>query len=71
MNYARTALLLAGLFLAAGFLIAGEGGMTFALVLAMNILAYWNADRLFSTHPNTANRVHRLQEMAGAAGPWD
>lgn len=51
MNYARTALLLAGLtglFLAAGFLIAGEGGMIFALALAfaMNILAYWNSDKV-------------------------
>lgn len=51
MNYARTALLLAGLtglFLAAGFLIGGEGGMIFALLLAlaMNILAYWNADKV-------------------------
>lgn len=51
MNYARTAILLAGLtglFLAVGFLIAGEGGMIFALVLAfaMNILAYWNSDKV-------------------------
>jgi Zn-dependent protease with chaperone function len=34
-------------------------------------------DNLFRTHPSTAERVRRLQELAGAAGqpagrgPWD
>ena len=28
-------------------------------------------DSLFSTHPNTENRVRRLRQMGGAAGPWD
>lgn len=51
MNYARTALLLAamtGLFLAAGFLIAGEAGMLLALAIAcaMNLFAYWNSDKM-------------------------
>ncbi len=51
MNYLRTAILLAGLtalFLGAGFLIAGEAGLLFALVLAlaMNLFAYWNSDKV-------------------------
>ena len=51
MNYARTALLLSGmtgLFLAAGFLISGEGGILLALIIAlgMNLFAYWNSDKL-------------------------
>jgi heat shock protein HtpX len=51
MNYARTALLLAaltGLFLACGFLLGGEGGMliAFAIAVAMNFFAYWNADSM-------------------------
>jgi heat shock protein HtpX len=51
MAYMRTALLLAaltGLFLAAGFLIGGQQGMliAFAIACAMNLFAYWNADKL-------------------------
>ncbi len=51
MAYTRTALLLAaltGLFLAAGFLIGGQQGMVLAFVIAcaMNLFAYWNADKL-------------------------
>ncbi len=51
MAYMRTALLLAaltGLFLAAGFLIGGQQGMVLAFVIAcaMNLFAYWNADKL-------------------------
>jgi len=51
MSTLRTGLLLAGLtalFLAAGFLLGGEGGMMIALVvaLAMNVFAYWNSDKL-------------------------
>ena len=47
----RTALLLAGmtaLFLGAGFLLGGQGGMVIALGLAaaMNLFADWNSDRL-------------------------
>jgi heat shock protein HtpX len=36
------------LFLAAGYLLGGEGGMIIALViaLAMNLFAYWNSDRM-------------------------
>jgi len=51
MSYARTTLLLAAmtaLFLGAGFLLGGEGGMIIALViaLAMNAFAYWNSDKM-------------------------
>jgi heat shock protein HtpX len=51
MNYLRTAILLAGmtaLFLVIGFLIGGEAGMLFALVLAlaMNAFAYWNSGKM-------------------------
>lgn len=51
MGYARTALLLAamtGLFLAAGYLIGGQQGMIFALVVAgvMNVASYWYSDQL-------------------------
>ncbi|MFQ5783950.1 MAG: zinc metalloprotease HtpX [Alphaproteobacteria bacterium] len=51
MNYLRTAILLAaltGLFLAVGYLLGGEAGMilAFGLALAMNLFAYWNADRM-------------------------
>lgn len=51
MPYFRTALLLAALtalFLAAGLLLGGEGGMVIALVIAlgMNLFAYWNSDKM-------------------------
>ncbi len=51
MSTFRTGLLLAALtalFLAAGFLLGGEGGMMIALVLAvgMNVFAYWNSDKI-------------------------
>ena len=51
MNYLKTGMLLAGLtafFLVVGYLLGGQTGMMFALVLAagMNLFAYWNADRM-------------------------
>jgi heat shock protein HtpX len=51
MGYAKTALLLAAmtaLFLAAGYLIGGQQGMIFALVLAgvMNVVSYWYSDKM-------------------------
>ena len=67
MNYARTALLLAamtGLFLAVGYLIGGQGGMTiaFLIALAMNTFAYWNSDKLVL-------RMHGAQEVDAASAP--
>jgi heat shock protein HtpX len=51
MNYARTALLLAGLtalFMGVGYLIGGQSGMLIALLLAagMNLFSYWNSDKM-------------------------
>lgn len=51
MNYAKTALLLAGLtglFMAVGFMLGGQSGMLLALVIAAatNLFAYWNSDRM-------------------------
>jgi len=41
-----------------------------AHMFIVNPLSGKGADSLFSTHPSTANRVRRLREMAGVAGPW-
>ncbi len=51
MNYFKTGVLMAGmtaLFLAIGFLMGGQTGMTMALLFAVatNFYAYWNADRM-------------------------
>jgi heat shock protein HtpX len=51
MNYLRTSILLAGLtalFMGCGYMIAGESGMLFALILAagMNFFAYWSSDKV-------------------------
>lgn len=67
MSYARTALLLAGLtglFLAAGYLLGGEGGMVIALMFAVatNVFAYWNSDALVL-------RMHGAQEVDRRAEP--
>lgn len=50
-GYARTALLLAALtalFMGAGFLLGGQGGMLIALLFAVgaNAFAYWNSDKM-------------------------
>ena len=81
MGYMRTGLLLAamtGLFLAAGFLIGGQQGMViaFAIACAMNLFAYWNADklvlRMYGAEPvdeTTAPEFHRLvSDLAARAG---
>ncbi|MEM7225329.1 MAG: zinc metalloprotease HtpX [Pseudomonadota bacterium] len=67
MNYMRTAILLAAmtaLFLAVGFLIGGEAGMLFALVLAlgMNLFAYWNSDKVVL-------RMYRAKEVDKRSAP--
>jgi heat shock protein HtpX len=51
MNWLKTSILLSGLtalFMGAGYLLAGDGGIVIALVvaIAMNFFAYWNADSL-------------------------
>ena len=74
MNTFRTGLLLAaltGLFLAVGWLIGGGSGMVvaFLIALAMNVLAYWNADRMvlamYRAHPvdpASAPALHAIVE---------
>src|SRR5918996_1376504 len=67
MNFARTALLLAAmtaLFLAVGYLIAGEGGamIAFLIALAMNGWAYWNSDK-------AVLRMHNAQPVTRGSAP--
>ncbi len=85
MNYLRTAILLAvltALFMTAGFLLAGEGGMLIALVVAtgMNLFAWWNSGdavlRYYRaqevdarTHPGFHAIVSRLAQQAGLPMP--
>ena len=55
-----------------------EANPATAHMFIINPLHGGSIDNLFSTHPNTANRIQRLREMAGAAtprgsgaaGPW-
>lgn len=67
MNTMRTGLLLAamtGLFLAVGFLIGGQSGMVMAFVVAaaMNLFAYWNADKMVL-------RMHGARAVDRAGAP--
>ncbi|MGH6897524.1 MAG: zinc metalloprotease HtpX [Geminicoccaceae bacterium] len=67
MNFARTALLLAAmtaLFLAIGYLIAGEGGamVAFLIALAMNGWAYWNSDK-------AVLRMHNARPVTRGSAP--
>jgi len=53
---------------------AAENNPATAHMFIVNPLHAHAVDSLFSTHPNTANRIARLREMAGASparGPWD
>jgi heat shock protein HtpX len=77
MNYARTAILMAamtGLFLALGWVLGGQQGMTIALVVAtgMNFFSYWFSDRMVlrmygarEIGPQDAPRFHAI--VAGLA----
>ncbi|HRD27326.1 MAG TPA: M48 family metalloprotease, partial [Caulobacter sp.] len=84
-NTLRTFILLAALtaiFVTAGFLIGGTGGMLIALVLSvgMNLFSYWNADRIVlsmyravavdETHPDplVRNYVADVYALADGAG---
>ena len=49
---------------------AAERNPATAHMFIVNPLHAHASDSLFSTHPNTANRVRRLREMAGVTGPW-
>jgi heat shock protein HtpX len=53
-----------GLFLAAGFLLGGQGGMMIALGFAVltNLFAYWNSDKL-------ALRMHGARDVSEAEAP--
>jgi heat shock protein HtpX len=67
MNQLRTAILLAGLtalFMGVGFLIGGQSGAMIAFVIAaaMNLISYWNADRLVLS-------MHGAQEVDEAVAP--
>jgi len=47
-----------------------ENNPATAHLFIVNPLHARAVDGLFTTHPSTENRVRRLREMAGAAGPW-
>jgi heat shock protein HtpX len=85
MNYARTAILLAGLtalFMGVGYLIGGEAGAVIALLVAgaTNLASYWNADKLvLAMHdahevdarsaPDLLQLVRELAQCAGLPMP--
>jgi heat shock protein HtpX len=50
--------------------LAAERNPATAHMFIINPLHAHAVDSLFSTHPSTESRVHRLREMAGASGPW-
>jgi heat shock protein HtpX len=85
MNYARTALLLAGLtalFLTFGFMLGGEQGMLLALIFALgtNLFAYWNSDKMVlrmygarqvnaASEPQYYSSIEHLAHRAGLPMP--
>jgi len=67
MNYFKTSILLAamtGLFLAVGYLMAGEAGMAIAFVVAvgMNFYSLWNSDKMVLN-------MHGAQEVDADTAP--
>jgi len=67
MNTFKTGILLAGLtalFMGAGYLLGGEGGMLIALLVAvgMNAFAYWNADTMVL-------RMYNAREVDARSAP--
>jgi len=85
MNYARTAILLAGLtalFMAVGYFLGGPEGMVIAFIVAvaMNLFSYWRSDRLVlsmygaqevddRTAPEFVGIVRELSSRAGLPMP--
>ncbi|WP_170418148.1 zinc metalloprotease HtpX [Ruegeria atlantica] len=72
MGYTKTAILMAAmtaLFMGLGYLLAGSGGMLFALVIAagMNVFTWWNSDkmvlRMHNAQPVPAGDQLGLSEM--------
>jgi len=49
---------------------AAEAHPATAHLFIVNPLHGGGMDNLFSTHPSMENRIRRLREMAGVAGPW-
>jgi heat shock protein HtpX len=47
-----------------------EANPATAHLFIVNPLHGRSMDNLFSTHPSMENRIRRLREMAGVAGPW-
>ena len=81
MNTLRTGMLLAALtaiFVGVGFMIGGSGGavIAFLIAAAMNVLSYWNADRLVlamararAVDERSAPEFYRLvRDLASRAG---
>ena len=67
MNYAKTAMLLAGmtaLLMGAGYLMGREGGAAIAFVIALggNAFAFWNSDKM-------ALRMHNARPATRASSP--
>ena len=85
MNYARTAILLAGLtalFMAVGYFLGGPEGMVIAFIVAvaMNLFSYWRSDKLVlsmygaqevddRTAPEFVGLVRELSSRAGLPMP--